>query len=444
MSQLDLTRYPRIRPLLQSRWPQFLVRAITLAGFVFTILAGLLGSPVGSHNFSIIFVWIAWWTALKLFFIPFGGRAWCSICPIPLPGEWLQQGGILRPGSRGGGLHRRWPLKSLKGNWLQAGGFLLIGLFSAVTLTTPLVSALVLLGIIVLALALSLVFERRAFCSHLCPIGGFSGLYAQLGPVEVRVKDAEVCAAHGEKTCYAACPWGLYPLALKSSADCGLCLECLRACPKDNIAVNLRPWGRDLGPHTRHRLGETFLGLVMLASALANAAVFLGPWGELKTAAFAIGSRAWWSFSAAFLLLSLSILPGLYALAVWAGQKLAGARNRVSQALAQQGQALVPLGLTAWMAFTVAFAFAKFGYVLPVISDPLGHGWNLLGVAAAGVGQETYFSLLLQVGLLAGGLFWAARVSGRVGDSRRAVRQSAPMIAFSSLFTLTMLWLLVG
>ena len=40
---------------------------------VFTILAGLLGSVVGSHNFAIIFVWVAWWTALKLFFIPFGG-----------------------------------------------------------------------------------------------------------------------------------------------------------------------------------------------------------------------------------------------------------------------------------------------------------------------------------------------------------------------------------
>ena len=83
---------------MQSRWPQFLVRALTLAGFVFTIAAGLFGSAVGSHNFAIIFVWIAWWTALKLVFIPFGGRSWCSICPIPLPGEWLQQGGILSKG----------------------------------------------------------------------------------------------------------------------------------------------------------------------------------------------------------------------------------------------------------------------------------------------------------------------------------------------------------
>jgi Polyferredoxin len=108
----------------------------------------------------------------------------------------------------------------------------MIGLFSAVTLTSAKITAIVLLAIILLSLLLSLIFERRAFCNYLCPIGGFTGLYAQAGPVEVRVKEAEVCAAHSEKLCYDACPWGQYPLALKSSANCGLCMECLRVCPK--------------------------------------------------------------------------------------------------------------------------------------------------------------------------------------------------------------------
>jgi polyferredoxin len=66
-----------------------------LMGLVFTIATALLGPRVGSHNFAIIIVWIAWWTTLKLGFIPLGGRSWCSICPIPLPGEWLQHGGIM-------------------------------------------------------------------------------------------------------------------------------------------------------------------------------------------------------------------------------------------------------------------------------------------------------------------------------------------------------------
>jgi hypothetical protein len=441
MTRLDLTRFPWAVAILRSRWPQFLLRAVTLAGFIFTILAGLLGSVVGSHNFAIIFVWIAWWTALKLFFIPFGGRSWCSICPIPMPGEWLQHGGILQPRGKGIGLNKRWP-HFLKGSWLQAGGFLLVGLFGAVTLTSASVTAWVLLAIIVLALVLSIVFERRSFCNYLCPIGGFTGLYAQAGPVEVRVKDKEVCAAHAEKTCYTACPWGQYPLALKSSANCGLCIECLRVCPSDNIAFNLRPWGSDLGLKAKHRLDEAFLGLVMLASALVDSAVFLGPWGQLKSAAYSIGSGPWFIFAGVFLAAALVALPGLYAAAAWAAMRLGKTKTTLRQALARDSQVLVPLGMLAWIAFTVSFAFTKFSYVLPVVSDPLGRGWNLIGMTGtAWVGQSTSFSLLIQVVLLAVGLFWASRVARRITAS---ARQALPLIAFCGIFTLGMLWLLIG
>jgi Fe-S-cluster-containing hydrogenase component 2 len=441
MTRLDLTRFPWALSLLRSRWPQFLLRAITLAGFVFTILAGLFGSVVGSHNFAIIFVWIAWWTALKLFFIPFGGRSWCSICPIPMPGEWLQQGRILQPYRKGFGLGKRWP-RFLKGNGLQALGFLMIGLFSAVTLTSASVTGYVLLIIILLSLILSLIFERRPLCNYLCPIGGFTGLYAQAGPVEVRVKVAAVCAGHDEKTCYNACPWGQYPLALKSSANCGLCMECLRVCPKGNIAVNLRPWGSDLGLKTKHRLDEAFLGLVMLAAALVDTAVFLGPWGQLKSAAYAIGSTPWFIFSGIFLVAALGVLPGLYIGATMVSLKLGLKKNTLRKLLAQYSQILVPLGLMGWIAFTISFAFAKFAYVLSVASDPLGWGWNLIGMTGtAGVGQSSSFSLVLQVIILTIGQFWAARVALRITESRK---QALPLILFSGLFSMSMLWLLIG
>jgi ferredoxin len=441
IARLDLTRFPWARRLLVSRWPQFLLRAVMMAGFIFTILAALVGSPVGSHNFAIIFVWIAWWSALKLGFIPFGGRSWCAICPIPMPGEWLQRGGMLEQSGKRFGLGLRWP-KWLRGTWLQAGGFLLIGIFGALTLTTPSVTGWALLGIFLLAFLLSLIFERRSFCNYVCPIGGFTGLYAQAGPVEVRVKDAAVCAAHAEKTCYTACPWGQYPLALKSSANCGLCMECLRACPSDNLAVNLRPWGSDLGPKTHHKLDGAFLGLVMLASALIDSAIFLGPWGKLKLAAYQIGSPDWWIFAAAFLTFGLVLLPGLYALAVWIGNLWGSEKKPLRKALADQGQVLIPLGLMGWIAFTISFAFTKFAYVPPVLSDPLGWGWNLLGTAgSAWVGAVSPFSLLLQVAVLTGGLYWASRLARQIAGS---LRQALPMLVFCAAFTLGMLWLLVG
>lgn len=441
MNRVDITRFPRAKALLQNRWPQFILRAITLAGFFFTIIAGLSGSAVGSFNFAIIFVWIAWWTALKLFFIPFGGRSWCSICPIPMPGEWLHQGGVLQRGAKPIGMGKPLP-KWMRSNWMAALGFLLIGLFSAQTLTSAKITAIFLLGIIVIAIVLNLIYEKRAFCMALCPIGGFTGLYAQAGPVEVRVKDSAICAAHSEKTCYASCPWGQYPLALKSSADCGLCMECLRVCPKDNIAVNLRPWGSDLQAGSRHNLSETFLGLVMLACALVDSAVFLGPWGSLKMAAYTIGSEQWFIFAGLFLLFALILLPGIYGLAVFGSKRISHSQTSFKKSLAHYSQVLVPLGLIAWIAFTISFAFVKFGYVLPVIFDPMGWGWNLLGVSShPGAGQNTLFSQILQIIVLAVGFLWTSRVAVRISDS---IKKAVPLIAFSGLFTFAMLWLLVG
>ena len=445
--RIDLVRIPWLRPILESRWPQFLLRALTLAGFVFVIMAGLFGSRVGSHNFAIIFVWIAWWTALKLAFIPLGGRSWCSVCPIPLPGDWLQQGGILEKGRRRFGLNLRWP-RRLSGSWLQSGGFLLIGLFSALTLTDPRITAWVLLGLFGLAIGMSLVFERRAFCSYVCPIGGFSGIYAKTAPVEVRVIEHGICAAHSEKTCYQNCPWGLYPLALRDSAQCGLCMECLRTCPKDNIAVNLRPFGSDLGKtrQTNH-LDEAFLALVMLGSALAFSAVFTGPWGSLKSAAFTIGSPAWLLYVLGFLALNLVVMPGSFTLAVWAGQKWSGKQFRLRRAIANQAQVLLPLGLFAWIAFTISFAFPKLNYILFVLSDPLGWGWNLLGTANTAWSPDVSgFSPILQVGILLVGLFWSANVAMRISrdGNKPDFRQSLPVLAFCLVFSLAMLWLLIG
>ncbi|NJD60349.1 MAG: 4Fe-4S binding protein, partial [Anaerolineae bacterium] len=167
--KVNLYQVPWLRAVLQSRLPQFTLRMLTLMGFLITIVSALLGPRVGSHNFAIIMVWIAWWTTLKLVFIPLGGRSWCSICPIAMPGDWLQQGGILIKGKRRYGLGLRWP-RRLRGSWLQSGGFLLIGLSSALTLTDPHDTGCLLLAIFVLAIGMSLVFEKRAFCSYLCPI----------------------------------------------------------------------------------------------------------------------------------------------------------------------------------------------------------------------------------------------------------------------------------
>ncbi|MDX1616766.1 MAG: 4Fe-4S binding protein [Candidatus Promineifilaceae bacterium] len=454
----DLLRLPFLRRLLLSRWPQFVVRALTLGGFLLAIAGGLLGTPVGNRNAAIVFVWIAWWALLILVAVPLAGRAWCAVCPIPMAGEWLQQGALLAPleKTRGLGLGRRWP-RRFRNIWLQNGAFLLLALFSAMVLTNTKVTALVLAGLMLLATGTALIYQRRAFCRYLCPVGGFIGLYAQAAPLEVRVKDTSVCASHRQKTCYTGsssgdhrgygCPWGVFPGGLTKNTNCGLCFECLRTCPSNNIAFQIRPAGQDLTATRGRRLDEAYKGFIMLGSAAVYSAVMLGPWGSLKDAAYQIGSPAWLSYALVFLVATLGLLPGTFWMAVHIGQTAATGQRSTKQAFTAFAYALVPLGLAAWMAFSLGFILANISYVGPVLSDPFGWGWNLLGTA--GWKWTPLLSGLtpgLQALVLVGGFLWSARLAVHVAgeDGSRPTRQAAPVVIYNLALTVGLLWLLVA
>jgi polyferredoxin len=464
MRRVELTRYPIVKGLLRSRWPQLIVRAIALGIFLLAIFAGLVGTPVGNRNFAIVLVWIAWWGLLALLAVPLFGRGWCGICPIPMPGEWLQQGSVLEPGGKSLGLGRRWP-NPLRNIWLQNGAFLLLALFSAVILTEPKVSALVLASFLLVAIGASLLFERRAFCRYLCPVGGFIGLYSQSAPLELRVVDASVCASHTEKTCYTGssqgygCPWQVFPGGLTKNTNCGLCMECLRTCPHDNLSLNVRSFGADLENPSSRKLDEAYKAFILLGSAMIYAAVMLGPWGELKSLAYGVGTLPWLGYGLALLLVTLVLVPGLFWLASTLGQVLAGnpmalKRKGFKKPFTSLAYSLVPLGMTAWMAFTLAFVFANGSYILPSLSDPFGFGWNLFGTA--GIGWSPYLSgivPLLQVVVLLAGLAWACRTALKIArqlasqarlPQQAALRMALPVAAFCLAATVVLFGLLVA
>ncbi len=455
MTRYDLLRNPIAKRLVVNRWPQFLVRTAALLGFLFAIVAGLLGTPVGSRNFSIVFVWIGWWAFLILIAVPLFGRGWCAICPIPMPGEWLQNRALLGPSGQKPplGLGRKWP-KALRNIWTQNVAFGLLALFSAVVLTQPQVTAIILAALLFVAIGASLVFERRAFCRYLCPVGGFIGLYSQAAPLEVRVRDREICATHKTKTCYTGsedgfgCPWGVFPGALKKNTDCGICLECLRTCPLDNIAINIRPVGTDLSQPGGRKLDEAFKAFIMLGSAIVYSALMLGPWGQLKTAAYTIGSPPWLLYILVFMVFVLGLLPGLFYLATWAGHLLRPTRRSPLKNFTAYAYALVPLGLSAWIAFSLSFVFANASYLYSVLSDPLGWGWDLLNTASYSWAPFFSQSLpVLQILVLVGGLAWASLNTRRIaheGSIAPVWRQAIPVNLFCLFVTVGMLWLLVG
>ena len=443
MAKIELTRNRVIKNIMVNRYPQLAVFFVLLVGYIFAVVAGLIGTPVGSYNFSIVFVWIAWWAILILVAVPFFGRGWCAVCPIPLPGEWLQRGAVLAPpDKKPKWLNLRVP-KIFRNIWLQNISFLLLALFSSVLLTTPNITGIVLAAMLFAAIGLSTVFERRAFCRYLCPVGGFIGLYSQAAPIELRIKDKQICVTCEGKPCYNGskvgygCPWDVFPGGLTKNTYCGLCMECIRTCPHDNIAVNLRSFSADLAkPSTR--MDEAFKAFIMLGSAMIYAGVLLGPWGVLKDAAYSVGSQTWFMYALVFLTLIFGILPGFFAL----GILQTNSRTPFKQRFISLSTALIPLGLMFWVAFSLSFVLTNVSYILAALSDPLGLGWNLFGTANT-VWQPMLTTFLgpAQTLALVGGLIWSARTAQKTANEVHVL--SVPVIAYCFVLTSVMLWLLL-
>lgn len=96
---------------------------------------------------------------------------------------------------------------------------------------------------------------------------------------------------------------------------------------------------------------------------------------------------------------------------------------------------LVPMGMCAWIAFSFAIVFPNGSYVLSVISDPFGWGWNLFGTADF---PWTPFGLLFSVDV---GFKVAKQSTGGLQmDALAAVPLTVLLTGLTAAFT----WLFVG
>lgn len=380
----DLLAWRPLRWLLGRRPLQFALIAPNLLAFTLIVLAGLVGTATGAMNFSTIFVWLAWWGILVLVLIPLGGRVWCAMCPIPAPGEWLARRAIVSHAGGGLGLGLPWP-RRLQNLWPAFAGLLTLVLFGLIVTTRPRVTALLLLGLAAVALVTHLVFDRRVFCRFLCPVGGLLGVYSLAAPLELRARDLALCRACRGKACFRGgeaypCPTFQFPGGgLGRNAYCILCTECVKACPYDNVAVRLRPFGADLLVPRGRRADEAWIALLLLGTALAHSVIKLGPWGWVKAWANLEGPE-FLLYAAGFLAGVVVVLPALHLLAAWGSRAFArAAAPGVGRLFVAYAYALIPLSLTAWMAFTLAVVLPNLSYIPRVLSDPMGWGWDLFG-----------------------------------------------------------------
>ena len=62
---------------------------------------------------------------------------------------------------------------------------------------------------------------------------------------------------------------------------CILCTECIKTCPKDNLSLNLRPWGEDLKSESKLRTDEAILSLILLSMTAFHGLTMTPLWNEL-------------------------------------------------------------------------------------------------------------------------------------------------------------------
>ena len=75
------------------------------------------------------------------------------------------------------------------------------------------------------------------------------------------------------------------------------------------------------------------------------------------------------------------MFPGIFTFIARTAKRLAGSRESNRTVILRLAYILVPIGIFAWIAFSLPMLMVNYGYILNVLSDPLGLGWNILGTA---------------------------------------------------------------
>ena len=389
--RLDLLKIiPPLKWLLKRKWIQFAVIFPSLAILILCLCAGFFGTPIGNYNIIMTIVWIFWWFVLICFLIPFGARIWCMTCPIPFLGEWFQRGSLLgapeSPPRRLRGLNKKWP-KKFSNLWIQNILFLCLCTLSTILVTRPIATAFALTLLMLVSLIVHIVFRKRTFCRYLCPVGGWMSLYSTAAMIEIRPKFKDACLDCKSEAYFGncsgwGCPWLIVPAKMTSNKHCGMCFECLKTCPNDNMTVRLRPFCSDT---VIEKPDEAWMAFIMTTLAVLYTAIFLGPWGTLKEWANISEMLNWQGFTVYVIMVwgsSLAIIPGAWWGCARLGQKLSGDQQvQAKDLFLRYSYMLVPLGLLFWVSFSIPLFMVNYTHIISTLSDPLGWGWNLFGTA---------------------------------------------------------------
>lgn len=435
-----------------------LLKLIMAGLFLFIITAGLVGTRIPERNIATVLTWNIWWTGLiiSVFFL---GSAWCAVCPWDALATWLVRRRLWRRAHPNNSLNLKVP-RQLRSVWpamimLIALTWLELGV--GITID-PYATALLALFILVLATVSLAIFENKAFCRYMCPVGRTIGFYSQLAPVELRPIDTAVCANCSSLECYHGtesvepCPTHLVMGRLQQNTYCVSCGNCVQSCPHRNIAWRLRPQSHEAIQTARPHMDEAWFMLCLLALTGFHGLTMM-PFFEnwVKALATAIGDsgRLLWSFSI-MLFLCLSIPLSIYALLVRLTVKLARVRVEFNKLFSGLAFTALPLAFAYHLAHNLSHLVRESDGLGALLANPLGIGTQPLSMMEKHmrhlnllVPQDVLFAL--QACLIVFGFWISLRVIQHRGGQLTSTAgwRLFPIILFVIGVSIFHLWLLM-
>lgn len=414
--RFDLLLVPLVGVFLRAQAGRRVLQAFMLVIAVAVIVDGLFGPQVSSANLAGVLPW-TYWRAFIIVALLAAGNFFCMACPFTLVREL---------GRRLSLRQRPWP-RALRSKWLAIG---LLALFfwayEAFNLwDKPIWTAWLIINYFLVAFAIDAMFSGASFCKYVCPIGQFQFVASLVSPLEVRVRQLSTCASCKTHDCLRGntkqhgCEMDLHLPRKSGNFDCTFCLDCVRACPHDNIGLMTVPAGLDIvrdpqrasiGRFSR-RPDIAALGLVFVFAAFANAAMMVSPisiWRDHVAARLNLASTL--PVTSALFFLFLLVTPAvLISCSVLAGRAIAGIKAPTLEVIRRFSLALVPLATGMWAAHFLFHFLIGWKSAWPVFQRVMGD----LGIAVthqrASWGSGLRFgmanvrvlqTLLLDIGLL--------------------------------------------
>ncbi len=430
MPRLDLLRWPLVGPFLKWRHARTVMQVILFGVSALIIFDGLFGPQLAPKNLATVGAWLHY-RGLVVLVLLVAGNLFCMACPFMLSRQvarWVRER-FLRNGLP-------WP-RALRNKWLAVA--LVVLFFFSYELfdlwASPWWTAWLAIGYFVIAFAVDMVFQGASFCKHICPLGQFNFFGSLVSPLEIKVRDLPTCAACPTKDCITAkpfttktprtpreekgnlgelgafvvnpdargCELALFQPRKVGNMDCTFCLDCIHACPYDNIGIIGRvptaefwddPFRSGIGRFSR-RFDLAALMIVFVFGAYLNAFGMIKPVYALQAAlAQALNASSPAPGLALIFFVGLVVLPVVsLTTAGLMSRALAGQQTRpLAQVIARYTFALVPMGFGMWLAH-YSFHFLTGGLtLLPVIQSFMADiglysgasHWNVGTVVPAG------------------------------------------------------------